>query len=916
MAELGCLKDGKFQNLECLGQLVMAGTPITGDHNLVVGDVSVDGLTSNGDLTVLGRLTALQGATMTYLNALNASMTKLNASNASMTKLFAPNASMTHLYASNASMTKLNASNASMTKLNASNASMTYLNVSGSMTTVNLTCPRAVVYLNASKVESTNLKQGRTVVTQLDSVAETGANSLNASNASLAGVNVNASFTIDGDLNASNASMTYLNATNASITHHLNATNASITHHLNASNASMTKLNASNASMTHLYVSGEITTRVLHVKGALNVAASASFAITSASLTGYMSSSSYVSNKAVIEQNLNASNASMTHLNASNASITHSLRAINASMTHLNASNASMTHLNATNASITHLNASNASLSQLNASNASMTYLYATNASITHYLNATNASITHHLNASNASMTHLNATNASITHHLNASNASMTKLNASNASLTHLNASNASIARLNASNASMTYLNASNASMTYLNASNASITHLNASNAIMTHLYTTNASITHHLNATNASITHSLSVTNASMTHLNASNASLTHLNASNATMTHLNVLMPLSLTHLNASNASMTYLNASNASIDRLNVNGSANLNVYTGSRRIISTRTLSASYQCYAPLGEWPGAQTANGCGFRSHCSLNASDSGTIVVINGSNSVDISLPIPELGSEFFFLFESPGSDARSVSPSYMVDVTITCSNNSPSPSFTGSLVKYNSASYSTWEAGYEHGNFLDSQSQYSSKVWIDQFKDESSRFFGAIWDSHGYSFETSDKRWGPADLADLDPRSLLQLTYQIAPYIKTPPYGSPKTLYFDGRLRGGADGSYIHMIGTDNNQWFVTGTVLCDIDMGRLRDVDEWLNDLEDPLWDVIRQTVSSSTRLSPPDVLYADGTTTESPSQHPWHGYDGLYHDDPRAVHQDEVPPGPTQGEFLVPPASRSY
>ena len=110
--------------------------------------------------------------------------------------------------------------------------------------------------------------------------------------------------------------------------------------------------------------------------------------------------------------------------------------------------------------------------------------------------------------------------------------------------------------------------------------------------------------------------------------------------------------------------------------------------------------------------------------------------------------------------------------------------------------------------------------------------------------------------------------------------------------------------------------MIGTDNNQWFVTGTVLCDIDMGRLRDVDEWLNDLEDPLWDVIRQTVSSSTRLSPPDVLYADGTTTESPSQHPWHGYDGLYHDDPRAVHQDEVPPGPTQGEFLVPPASRSY
>ena len=353
MAELGCLKDGKFQNLECLGQLVMAGTPITGDHNLVVGDVSVDGLTSNGDLTVIGRLTALQGATMTYLNALNASMTKLNASNASMTKLFAPNASMTHLYASNASMTKLNASNASMTKLNASNASMTYLNVSGSMTTVNLICPRAVVYLNASKVESTNLKQVRTKVTKLDSVVETAANSLNASNASLVRVSVNASFTIDGDLNASNASMTHLYATNASITHHLNATNASITHHLNASNASMTYLNASNASMTHLYVSGKITTRLLDVKGALNVAAHASFDITSASLTGYMSSSSYVSNKAVIEQNLNASNASMTHLNASNASITPSLRAINASITHLNASNASMTHLNASHASIT-----------------------------------------------------------------------------------------------------------------------------------------------------------------------------------------------------------------------------------------------------------------------------------------------------------------------------------------------------------------------------------------------------------------------------------------------------------------------------------------------------------------------------------------------------------------------------------
>mgnify|MGYP003682105769 CR=1 FL=1 len=367
--------------------------------------------------------------------------------------------------------------------------------------------------------------------------------------------------------------------------------------------------------------------------------------------------------------------------------------------------------------------------------------------------------------------------------------------------------------------------------------------------------------------------------------------------------------------------------MNASNASIDRLNVNGSANLNVYTGGRRIISTRTLSASLQCYAPLGEWPAPQTANGAGYRSHCSLNTTDSGTIVVINGSNSVDISLPRPELGSEFFFLFESPGSDARSSSPSYMVDVTITCSNNPPSPTFTGSLVKYNSASliYSG-----DTGNFVDAQNQYSSKVWIDQFKDESSRFFGAIWDSHRTTADTDravvsgDGRWGADEAAGLSSAAsiasglspLLRLTNQIGSgYIKTPPYDSPKTLYFDGRLRGGVDGSYIHMIGTDNNQWFVTGTVLCDIDLGRLRNVDQWLYNL-DPLWDVIRQTVSSSTRLSPPDVLYADGTTTESPSQHPWHGYDGIYHDDPAAVYQDEVPPGPTQGEFLVPPASRFF
>ena len=830
MAELGCLKDGKFQNLEWEGHLSVWPSGAGGDGTMSSGDdivhfVNTKGVDVVSNQTVIGTVTA-ENASMSLVNASNASMTLLYATNASITHLNASHARITHhLNASNASMTHLYATNASITHhLNASNASMTNLHVSGSATTVDLYCEDAQYVkvradtLIAQKLSADSLVVGRSFTTE--GFIVTGEMSLTG------GLLTTNMFSSQCDTYVSGtASMTYLNASNASMTY-LNASNASMTY-LNASNASMTCLNASNASMTYL----------------------------------------------------NASNASSTLLSASRASASTMMAEC-----HGRIDICTMGQLNASHASITRLNASNASLSQLN--------------------------------ASNASMTHLNATNASITHHLNASNASMTKLNASNASLTHLNASNASIARLNASNASMTYLNASNASMTYLNASNASITHLNASNAIMTHLYTTNASITHHLNATNASITHSLSVTNASMTHLNASNASLTHLNASNATMTHLNVLMPLSLTHLNASNASMTYLNASNASIDRLNVNGSANLNVYTGSRRIISTRTLSASYQCYAPLGEWPGAQTANGCGFRSHCSLNASDSGTIVVINGSNSVDISLPIPELGSEFFFLFESPGSDARSVSPSYMVDVTITCSNNSPSPSFTGSLVKYNSASYSTWEAGYEHGNFLDSQSQYSSKVWIDQFKDESSRFFGAIWDSHGYSFETSDKRWGPADLADLDPRSLLQLTYQIAPYIKTPPYGSPKTLYFDGRLRGGADGSYIHMIGTDNNQWFVTGTVLCDIDMGRLRDVDEWLNDLEDPLWDVIRQTVSSSTRLSPPDVLYADGTTTESPSQHPWHGYDGLYHDDPRAVHQDEVPPGPTQGEFLVPPASRSY
>ena len=907
MAELGCLKDGKFQNLEWEGHLSVWPSGAGGDGTMSSGDdivhfVNTKGVDVVSNQTVIGTVTA-ENASMSLVNASNASMTLLYATNASITHLNASHARITHhLNASNASMTHLYATNASITHhLNASNASMTNLHVSGSATTVDLYCEDAQYVkvradtLIAQKLSADSLVVGRSFTTE--GFIVTGEMSLTG------GLLTTNMFSSQCDTYVSGtASMTYLNASNASMTY-LNASNASMTC-LNASNASMTYLNASNASSTLLSASrASASTMMAECHGRIDICTMGQLNASHASITRLNASNASLSQ-------LNASNASMTHLNATNASITHSLRAINASMSDLNASNASMTHLNATNASITHhLNASNASMTKLNASNASLTHLNASNASIAR-LNASNASMTY-LNASNASMSHLNASNASITH-LNASNASMTYLNATNASITHhLNATNASITHhLNASNASMTKLNASNASMTKLFAPNASMTHLNASNASMTNLYATNVSMT-NLYATNASITHSLSVTNASMTYLNASNASMTVLHAANASMTVLNA-SNASMTVLNASNASMTHLNASNSYLK--NYRGKRSIMVaanpvqaatpwvYTavpwsnisspvasdfnfaddhivygfentgppygyggrvydlrwgGFGRVADTPSTDRSW--LLPLWENAMQMVPTGCatsasgetsdalyGYRMRVddqtpriqiNLTRAHSGKTIVLNGSRSFDIELPSSGedsegSGLEYFFLFDYGKQAAPNTHPASaddVVDVTISIggkegwignigdpmSSSFVSPDFVpnpvgtdkgrggfgGALVKHNIRA-GTWAGSVP-------------ATWVDNFRS-----------GLQYKFNASGFMQAAAD------------------------YLPVQTLYFDGRVRGGAGGSYIHIIGlgkgsssspnpifrdaagstfqgakVQSHDWFVTGTVLCEL-------------------------------------------------------------------------------------------
>ena len=870
MAELGCLKDGKFQNLEYVG-----GLTLREGINVVVGDQKLSNLVTNDHITrgghsISGQLSA-SGASFRHLyvsGSVNAEglyvrevatlSGDLNASNASMTYLNASNASIDRLNASNASMTHLNASNASVTYLNASNASMTYLNASHAR----------IISLNATNDQLLNL----TVVQQVVSsdltcklfIASRGtksnyAGSLHANNASITHhLNVsNASMT---KLNASNASLTHLNASNASITH-LYATNASITHSLRVTNASMTQLFAPNASMC-----------VLHVE---NKAVMTHLNASNATMTQLNASESH-----------HASNASLTHLNATNASLTH-LNASNASLSQLNASHARITRLNASHASIDRLNASNASMTCLNASNASMTHLNASNASITHSLRAINASITHSLRAINASMTYLYATNASITHHLNATNASITHhLNASNASMTHLYATNASITHhLNASNASMTKLFASNASMTKLYATNASIARLNVSMPL-------------------------------SLTKLNASNASMTKLYATKASIALLNLPAFTFKTHLNASNASMvklsadvcalTKLNVSGSSTIRdLNVSGSTTLHNYRGVRPTMSASNLSASYlsiwkwdhddtatpgeqanfekamksgyyyggrgweawatahfwanselmpdsippsfvcanlqkynarylngYCKAPNGSYQGGEESNyedsewyGYGHRredpegwgegrwgslgssepwrssstrSPLYLSASQSGTTIVLNKSP-VDIQLPPSETGLEYFFIFdESSASNVDvTISSKYgTTDGTGTLglpTQDADYNGFGGALVKYNSDDGTLEAEAIRYERPVPEVLKYTTgrpPVWIDERLD-------------GRNASHSWRR----------------------------PQWVPPTLYFDGRIRGGAPGSYIHIIGLGaggvaarpGHDWFVTGTVLC---------------------------------------------------------------------------------------------
>jgi hypothetical protein len=164
----------------------------------------------------------------------------------------------------------------------------------------------------------------------------------------------------------------------------------------------------------------------------------------------------------------------------------------------------------------------------------------------------------------------------------------------------------------------------------------------------------------------------------------------------------------------------------------------------------------------------------------------------------------VDIQLPPSETGLEYFFIFDESSASNVDVTISSKYgssgegvadDGTGTLGLPTQDPQyngFGGALVKYNSDDGTLLQETDPNLEPVAEVLKYTTgrpPVWIDE---------------------------------RLDGRNAS---------LKVRPQWVPPTLYFDGRIRGGAPGSYIHIIGLGasgvaarpGHDWFVTGTVLC---------------------------------------------------------------------------------------------
>ena len=535
--------------------------------------------------------------------------------------------------------------------------------------------------------------------------------------------------------------------------------------------------------------------------------------------------------------------------------------------------------------------AENASMSPVNASNTSMTLLNASNASMTH-LNASHARITHHLNASNASMTHLYATNASITHHLNASNASMTKLFASNASMTKLYATNASIARLNVSMPlSLTHLNASNASMVKLSADVCALTKLNVSGS----------STIRDLNVSGSTTLHNYRGVRPTMS---ASNLSASYLSI----WKWDHAVAPEAYWYANNFEKAMKSgyyyggrgweawatahfwsnpdwanpdanpdwtddsLSGPSSVCTNLQKYNSRTLNGYCGKKNGSYQGGEESNYEADEWLGyghreedpdKWGeeagtlgSSEPWRSSSTRSPLYLSASQSGTTIVLNKSP-VDIQLPPSETGLEYFFIFDESSASN--------VDVTISSKYGSSGEGvaddgtdtlglptqdanyngFGGALVKYNSDDGTLEAEAIRYERPVPEVLKYTTgrpPVWIDE---------------------------------RLDGRNAS---------LKVRPQWVPPTLYFDGRIRGGAPGSYIHIIGLGaggaaarpGHDWFVTGTVLCQFKRlkdGVARAIQEPYKTYTDSAGQLTGGRVGSVNNTAPSDYTYVPESNHET-------------------------------------------